>query len=250
MVAVPVTAGAFVGLVVSGAFIWQEIGKYATPQVPRTLFSERRVVFSYTAGLFVGIVLVLFFLLLVASLQAGGFPGTVISLAALVAALEIAQWLLGRSVYFGSDEALPFYVLSFRAGAAGLMGTALVAQYLAGPTLEVVGLAAVILASIALVALLAASGIQSTPTGPPDARRPGAVGRSVLLELFGFLLLALGPLGGDPGVLVAALAVAGGSAGLYLSRRGEVLDRIRAPRAPEGEEPEARVAGRFDRRTP
>jgi hypothetical protein len=238
----------FLGVLPSAAFIIWQVGRYATPQVPRTLFDERKEVFSYTAGLFAGIGLAILFLLLAASLFAGGWVGTVISLVALVAGIELTQWLLARSVYFGSDGSLPFYVLGARVGIGGLLGIAVVGQYLAGVRTTVLGAFGVLLEAVAFTILLAAAGIQSTPTGPPGARRPGALAPAVLLELLGFLLVGLGPLGGEAGVLVAAVAVAGGSAGLYLRRRDDVLGRVRAPKPADGTGEEPTAPGPFARR--
>jgi hypothetical protein len=243
----PVTLGAFVGVLLSGAFVFLEVGRYATPQVPQTLFDERRELFAYTAGLFLGTALAFLFFLLEASTLAGGFVGFVISLVALILVLELGQWFIGRSVYFGHDASLPFYVVGYRAGAGGLLGLLVVAEYLDGPTLTALGLGGVVVEAAALLLLLEAAGIQSTPTGPSDARRPGSLGRGVILEVVGFVLLALGPTGGNVGTLLAGVAVAGGSAGLYLSRRDDVLGRVRAPKRvpPPGETP--KPPGRFAR---
>jgi hypothetical protein len=224
-----VTTGAFAGVLASGAFVWLEIGRYAAPQVPRTLFDERKELFAYTAGLFVGVALAVFFILLEGSLDGGGLISAILWMAVLVAVLELAQWLLARSVYFGSDHAVPFYVLGYRAGAAGLLGLAVVASYLSQPTITVLGVVGAVAEAVAFVLLLAAAGIQSTPRGPPDGRRPGAVGRGVILEVIGFLLLGFGPLSGDLGVLVAAVAVGGMSTGLYLTLRDDVVGSVRPP---------------------
>ena len=243
----PVTVGALVAVPISGAFIYLEIGRYATPQVPRTLFNERKELFAYTAGLFVGILLAFLFLLLTLSLRYGGIYGTVISLAALLALLEGAQLLLGRSVYFGSDGSLPFYSLGYRAGAAAVLGLASVAAVLAGPSPAWDAFGASALLALAFLLLLVAGGIQSTATGRPDARKPGSIGRAAVLEGVGFLLLGIGPLGGPVGVLAASLAIAGGSAGIYWQRRDEVLGRVRPPPV-EGEEEAERPSGRFARK--
>jgi len=243
-----VTTGAFVGVIASGAFVWLEMGRYAEPQVPRTLFDERKELFAYTAGLFVGVVLALLLLLVEGSLDGGDLVSGILWVAVLVGTIELAQWLLGRSVYFGSDHAIPFYVLGYRAGAAGLLGLAVVAVYLSRPTIAALGLAGSVVEAVALVLLLAAGGIQSTPRGPPDARRPGSLGRAILLEVVGFLLLGFGPLSGDLGVLVAAVAVAGMSLGLYLTLRDEVLGNVRPPPRPTGpDEGVSPPPGRFGR---
>jgi hypothetical protein len=242
-----VTSGAFAGVLASGAYLWLEVGKYAAPQVPRSLFDERKLIIGYTAGLFVGVILSVLFILLEGSLDGGGLISAILWIAVLVAVVEVAQILFGRSVYFGSDQALPFYVLAYRAGAAGLLGLAVVAQYLTHPTVSVLGIAGAVTEAVAFVLLMVAAGIQSTPRGPPDARRPGAVGRAALLEVFGFLFLAFGPLYGDTGVVVAAIAVCGGSLGVYLNNRDDVLGAVRPPPREVGEGGGSPPPGRFGR---
>lgn len=242
----PVTFGALVGLPISGAFVYLEIGRYATPQVPRTLFNERKEIWSFTLGLFVGVLLTFLFFLLTLSLRAGGFPGTVVSLVTLVAVVEGAQLLMARSVYFGSDASIPFYALGYRAGAGGLLGIGAVAVAVSNgtPTAEALGVA--VLEAVAFVLLLEAGGIQSTPRGPPTSRVPGSVGRAAILEGIGFFLLAFGAASGVGGAAVAGVAIAGGSAGLYLSRR-HFLGEIRPPSTPGAEVEEGLATGRFGR---
>ena len=242
--------GVLAGVVASAGFVFVEIGRYAEPQVPRTLFNERKLLFAFTAGLFVGSALLALFVLFATSLAVGGLLGALLLFLGLLGVLEIAQLLIVRSVYFGSEPAVPFYVLGYRAGAAGLLGIGTVSDYLSLGAPTVAGVVGSLTVAVAFVLLLAASGIQSTPTGPRDARRPGSIGRSLMLEAFGFLLLAIGPLGGDPGVLVAGVAVSTGSAGLYLRRREEVLGSVRPP--PRSDAPGEGVApgGRFGRRDP
>ncbi len=243
----PVTWGALVAIPISGGFVYVEIGKYAAPQVPRSLFVERKVVYAYTAGLFVGVLLAFLFYLLGTSLFYGGLPGTVISLVALVAVLEGAQVLIARSVYFGSDGSMPFYALGYRAGAGGLLGLAVVAQVFGAATVSAIAVGAAVLEALAFVLLLVAGGIQSTPTGPPGSRRPGSVGRAAILEGVGFFLLGLGSLQGVAGIAIASVAIAGGSAGLYQTRR-QILREVRPP--PEEGGPTAEPAspgGRYGR---
>lgn len=179
------------------------------------------------------------------SLQVGGLLGAIVLLVALVVVLELGQYLVARSVYFGTDQAVPFYVLGYRSGAAGLLGIGIVSDYLELPSLTVLGAIGSLLSALALVLLLAAAGIQSTPTGAKDARRSGSLGRGILLETLGLLLLGFGPLGGDLGVLIAAVAISGGSAGLYLTRRDDVLGTVRPPPSATAE---AGTGGRFARR--
>jgi hypothetical protein len=243
-----ITSGAAVGVFASGAFVWLEMGRYAEPQVSRTLFDERKELFAYTAGLFVGVILAVLYVLVAGSLDASDLVSAALWIGVVIAVLEFAQWVLGRSVYFGSDHALPFYVLGYRAGAAGILGLTVVALYLTRPQVTVLGGAGAVGEAVAFVLLLAAAGIQSTPRGPPDARRPGAVGRGVILEAVGFLLLGFGTVSGDVGQLVAAVAVAGMSLGLYLTIRDEVLGNVRPPPRETGPDGAAIAPpGRFGR---
>jgi hypothetical protein len=55
VVVASLSLGAVAGVLLSAGFIWVEVGRYATPQVPETLFDERREIFAYTAGLFIGV---------------------------------------------------------------------------------------------------------------------------------------------------------------------------------------------------
>ena len=59
----PLSLGALVGVGLSGGFVWWEVGRFAVPQVPVSLFDERRELIAYTAGLFVGVPLAVAFLL-------------------------------------------------------------------------------------------------------------------------------------------------------------------------------------------
>jgi len=100
--------GGFVGIALSGGFIWWEIGRYATPQVPATLFEERREIFAYTAGLFVGIPMAVSYLLYITSMANLALPGAILFLAVLIAGTEAAQYFLLRTRFWGSDESGPF----------------------------------------------------------------------------------------------------------------------------------------------
>ena len=228
-------------------FVYFEVGRYSEPQVPRTLFDERREFFAYTAGLFVGIALLVLYVLFTASLESGGLLGALLVLAGMLAVLELGQFLLGRSVYFGSDASLPFYVLGYRAGAAGLLGIGVASDYLILGAYTAAGLFGIVVTAVAFVLLLAGAGLQSTPSGPRDARRPGSLVRGLLLEVLGFLLLGFGALSGDVGTIVGALAVVGGSAGLYLRRRDEVLGQVRPPPSREALAEAPPAGGRFGR---
>ena len=50
MVVASLTLGAVVGVLLSGAFLYWEVGRYAEPQVPVTLFDERKELFAYTTA--------------------------------------------------------------------------------------------------------------------------------------------------------------------------------------------------------
>jgi len=91
VVVASLSIGAVVGVLLSAAFVWVEIGRYATPQVPETLFDERREIFAYTAGLFVGIPFAIIYILYQFSMGNGALPGALIFLALLVGGIEIAQ---------------------------------------------------------------------------------------------------------------------------------------------------------------
>ncbi len=157
------TVGALVGVLLSGGFVYTEIGRYATPQVPETLFDERREVFAYTAGLFVGIPLAIAFLFFLDSMANGAIPGAAIFLVGLVAGTEVAQWALLRSHYWGVGASGPFYALGYRAGIAGIFALAIIAQYLAITTPTWDGILLVLIESAAILALEVAGALLSLP---------------------------------------------------------------------------------------
>jgi hypothetical protein len=188
--------GGLVGVVLSGGFVYVEIGRYATPQVPETLFDERREVFGYTAGLFVGIPLAVAFLFFLESMANGALPGALIFLVALVAGTEVAQWALLRTHYWGRGESGPFYALGYRAGIAGIFGLTVVAQYLSGPTLAWDGVAFVLLEAFAILALEVSGALLSVPRSEATGRRSGGPLAGALFGAFGFFILGLGALSG------------------------------------------------------
>jgi len=109
VVQLSLTFGAVVGVVLSAGFVWYEVGRYAAPQVPVSRFDERKEMIGYTAGLFVGIPFAVALLFLLSSLPLGELGGVAVYLGVLIGGTELAQWLLLRSVYFGSDGSGPFY---------------------------------------------------------------------------------------------------------------------------------------------
>ncbi|MGD0251040.1 MAG: hypothetical protein ABSB97_09195, partial [Thermoplasmata archaeon] len=169
----PLSLGALVGVLLSGGFVWWEVGRYATPQVPATLFDERRELFAYTAGLFVGVPLAITFVLFFDSMANGALIGALLFLGLLVVGAEVAQWALLRTRFWGPGESGPFYALGYRAAIGGIVALALVSQYfsLSSPTVD--GIALVVLESVAVVALEVAGALLSVRARPGSGRTGG-----------------------------------------------------------------------------
>jgi hypothetical protein len=248
MVVASLTLGAVVGVLLSGAFLYFEVGRYAVPQVPVTLFDERKELFGYTAGLFVGIPLAIAFILFQLSMGFGAIPSALLFLALLVGGDEVAQWALLRTRYWGSDPARPFYALGFRAAIGGIMSLAIVAQYLANPTITIDGTALVLLESAAVVALQVAGSFLSLPPMSTGERIGGSVLAGALFSAVGFFLLGVGYLGGEATGYVGALVALLGAALVYRRLRHN-LATVPAPSAgPKPPEPETPLSyGRTDR---
>lgn len=196
MVDVALSIGGVVGVLLSGGFVYVEIGRFATPQVPETLFEERREVFAYTAGLFVGIPLALALLLFLTSMVNGAIPGALLFLGILVVASEAAQWAILRSRYWGTGESGPFYALGFRAGVGGILVLTIVAQYLSGPSLAVGGLALVLIEAVAILGLEVAGALLSLPPSHALGRTGGGPVAGALFGAFGFFLIGIVSLSG------------------------------------------------------
>jgi hypothetical protein len=228
--------GGLVGVVLSGGFVYVEIGRFATPQVPETLFDERREVFAYTAGLFIGVQLAIAVLFFLDSMANGALPGALIWLAILVGGTEVAQWALLRAHYWGKGESGPFYALGYRAGIGGIFGLTVVAQYLSGPTVTWDGVTLVVLEAIAILGLEVAGALLSLPPSVTAGRKGGGPVAGALFGVFGFFILGLGALsnvGGASGEEVAygavLVALLGGL--LVYRRLRPLLDLIPAPSA-------------------
>jgi len=230
MVQLSLTLGAVVGIALSAGFVWYEVGRYAAPQVPVSRFDERKEMIGYTAGLFVGIPLAVALLFLLAALPLGELGGVAIYLAVLVGGTELAQWLLLRSVYFGSDGSGPFYALGFRAGVAGILILAVVAQALASPALSGASLAVALVQSVAILSLGVAGAVLSLPVPSTDAGRRGGPGAGAAFGAVGFFLVALGPAFGAAGGVVAAAFAALVAVGMYRRLGRSTLDKLRPPR--------------------
>jgi hypothetical protein len=201
--------GALVGVLLSGGFIYGEIGRYAAPQVPETLFEERREVFAYTVGLFVGVPLALPLLFFLESMGNAALPGALLFLAVLVIGTEAAQVLFRRTAYFGRYEATPFYILGYRVGISGILILAIVTSYLDGP-IDALGLTAAILQSFAVLALEAAGALLSIKATPGSGRTGGGPLSGGLVGAMGFFLIGFNPLlGGIYGAAAAVIALAG-----------------------------------------
>ncbi|HTT16909.1 MAG TPA: hypothetical protein VMH49_06090 [Thermoplasmata archaeon] len=234
MVVASLTIGGAVGVLLSGAFLWWEIGRYAAPQVPVTLFDERKLLAGYTVGLFVGVPLAVAFVLFADSAANGALPGAALFLGLLVAGTELAQLFLARTVYWGRGAALPFYALAFRAGIGAILALAVVSAYLgttAAPT--VLGTVAAAVEALAVVALEVAGGLLSRRDASSGAVRVGGPLAGGLFALVAFFLIGLGPLVGPAGAVAAPLVVLGGATLAYRGRRA-VLAAVPAPGAPRG----------------
>ncbi len=251
MVVASLTLGAVVGVLLSGAFLYWEVGRYAEPQVPVTLFDERKELFAYTAGLFVGVPLAIAFILFEISMGSGSLISALVFLGLLVGGDEVAQWALLRTKYWGTEPAKPFYALGYRAAIGGIISLAIVSQYLSNPTISVDGTALVLLTSVAVVALQVSGSFLSLPPSEPDERRGGGVVAGALFSAVGFFLLGLGYLGGETTAYVGALVALLGAILVYRRLR-PTLARVPAPSAgPEPLAPEGPLAyGRTERPEP
>lgn len=249
MVNEALSLGGLAGVLLSGAFVYWQIGRYAEPQVPRSLFDERREVFAYTIGLFVGIALVLPLLFFLTALAVGALPAALIDLALLIVGSEVAQVVLLRTIYFGQGEARPFYALGLRAGISGLLVLALVTQRFSGPAPAALAVLVVLFQSFAVLAIEVAAALLSVPATGRRPRMGGSPLAGGLFGVFGFLLLGFGSLDGPLGAIAGALLASAGGIYVYGRLRDAVLGGVIPPRPPAGPgEPERTAAGRFGRR--
>ncbi len=236
MVVASLTIAGSVGVVLSGAFLWREIGRFAAPQVPVTRFDERKLLAAYTVGLFAGVPLAVAYVLLVVSVGNGALPGAAVFVTCLVGGSELAQYLVGRTPYWAKGVALPFYVASFRAGVGGILALAAMASYLGAVVLpSVAGTAAALLSAVALVAVEVAGGLLTFRDLRPSASRVGGPLSGAVFGVVAFFLLALGPTAGTVGALVAPVIVLAGALLAYRGRRG-VLAAVPSPLAAPGPE--------------
>ncbi|MGI0054932.1 MAG: hypothetical protein ACREBZ_04350 [Thermoplasmata archaeon] len=226
MVEFSLTIAAGVGIIVSALYIMWELGHYATPQVAENRFDERREIFAYTAGLFIGILAVLPFLLFLVSFGNGSLLGTLLFLTLVVLVVEVAQWAIRRTRYWGHDTAFPFYAIGLRCGIAGLLMTGLFAQYLEGPLVTWDGLTVLALDGLAILWLLATTALLSLPADPRVGRRSGGPLPAGAVLFVGFFLVGFNAFAGELIGAVAALLALAVAIYLYAQLR-PILDRIR-----------------------
>jgi hypothetical protein len=215
MIQAALSIGALVGVSLSGGFVWWEVGRYATPQVPVTLFDERRELWAYTAGLFVGVPLAVAYILFIDSMANGALPGAVVFLALLVGGVEVAQRGLLRARYWSRDESSPFYALGYRSAIGGIIALGIVSQYLAIVTPSVDGIVLILLDSIAVVGLEVAGALLSLPARPGSGRTGGGPVPGAIFGAVGFFLLGLGPIAGESAAYGGALVALLGAVVVY-----------------------------------
>ena len=244
MVELALTIGAVVGVLLSAGFVYYEVGRYAAPQVPVSRFDERKEMIGYTAGLFVGIPLAVFLLFLLSSLPLGEIGGVAVYLGLLIGGTELAQWLLLRSHYFGSDGSGPFYALGFRSGVGGILILAVVTQALVQTNLTTALVVVALVQSAAILPLETAGALLSIPFKPSTGPTRGGAGAGAIFGGVGFFLLGLGPAFGPAGAVVAALVVGAISLGMYRRIARPTLDKVRPPRSASGSEDEEEVPAR------
>jgi len=237
--------GGFLGVLLSAGFVYVELGRFATPQVPKTRFDEGKAIVAYIVGLFVGIPLTLVWVFFEVAVAGGAWVSAIIDVLLLVVGGELAQTALLRTHYFGFTSADPFYALATRAGIGGLLTVGTVAEYLGGPV-TVLGVALVVLQSIALVLIQVTGGLRGqlpTPTASSVLWQRLA-SLFLLMVLFG-LTASNGVYGTSYGLAGVAIAI-GGASFLYWDARPTVLTPSRARTSTPG----VPVAGatRFDRR--
>jgi hypothetical protein len=245
MIQAALSIGALVGVSLSGGFVWWEVGRFATPQVPVTLFDERRELWAYTAGLFVGVPLAVAYILFIDSMANGALPGAVAFLAVLVGGGEVAQRGLLRARYWSRDESSPFYALGYRAAIGGIIALAIVSQYLAGAPPTVGGIILVLLDALAVVGLEVAGALLSLPARPGSGRTGGGPVSGAIFGAVGFFLLGLGPIAGESAAYGGALVALFGAAVVYRRLR-PLLATIPPPSAGPPVAPST-LPGRFAR---
>jgi hypothetical protein len=219
--------GALVGVLLAGGFVYWQVGRYAAPQVPVTLFDEKREVYAFVIGLFAGVPLTLFLIFLSSAANRGAVSAALIDLAIVVVGAEVAQWVLLRTRYFGEGSAGPFYALGLRAGIGGILSLGVVAGYLEQPTLSLEGLGLALLQSLALVCLQVATALVALPGRSAARGVRGSPVAAGLLSAGGIGLLFLAATSGVVTGMVGAVLVTAGAVLVYRGRREPILGSIR-----------------------
>ncbi len=134
----------------------------------------------------------------------GALPGALIFLALLVGGIELAQWGLLRSSYWGRTESAPFYALGYRAAIGGLIALGVVSEYLGASSITVDGVVLAVLEATAIVGLQVAGALLSLRPKPGSGRTSGGPLSGAIFAAFGFFLLGLGPLGGEVSAFLGA----------------------------------------------
>lgn len=243
MVDYSITIAAGIGVVLTAGFIMWEVGHYATPQVAENRFDERREIFAYTVGLFIGVILVIPWLYYLIAFSNADLIGVLVFLLIIAGGTELAQWGIKRTRYWGLGPSFPFYAIGLRCGIAALLITGLIAQYLLTPTITWDGLTVIALQCVALLMLEATTALISLPATPGSGRTGGGPLSAAVVTFVGFFLLGFNAFAGELIGGIAAVIALVGAVFLY-SRLRTILDRIRPP-APPGR-PEA-IPSRFAR---
>ncbi|MGA7860871.1 MAG: hypothetical protein WCB19_03330, partial [Thermoplasmata archaeon] len=214
--------GGFLGVLLSAGYVYLEIGKFATPQVPTSRFNESKALAAYVVGLFVGVPLALVWIFFEVSVAGGNAISAIIDVVLLAVGGQLAQTVLLRTHFFGFTPADPFYALAMRAGIGGLLTLGTVAEYLGG-TVTPLGIALAATQSVALVLIQVTGGLRDLLPVPTASSVPRQRLASLFLVVVLYLLTALGEYYGTLyGLVGAALAIAG-AAFLYWDARPTVL---------------------------
>jgi hypothetical protein len=249
MVNTALSIGGLAGVLLSGGFIYWQIGRYAAPQVPETLFDERRLFIAYAVGLFVGAPLVFPFLFYLAALRNGALDVALLDLFLLLVGTELAAFLLRRARYFGQDAAGPFYALGMRTGAAGILTVALVTGAFSAGTPALAEIPVVFAQAVAVVAVSTSAGYLAVRLPERRGLLAGSPVGAAFFAVFGYALI-----GGaevlDPATgLASALLAIAGSTWVIFRLRDTVLGRIPPPSGVAPKPAGTSAYGRVGRRT-
>jgi hypothetical protein len=226
-----------VGVLLTGAFLYWEIGRYAEPQVPRSLFDERKLLIGYTVGLFGGVALSIPLGLFFTSLLGGSLSFALVGLVLLVGGMELAQRLFLGTTYFGHGDAGAFYALAFRAGASAILILTVVSLYLGGPSLDPLGFASTLLLCGAILVLEVAGALLALQLPAPRTGSTGGPLSSGLVTGVGFFLLGVGLIYGPWVTFVVALLVLAIGVRTYGRLRTPILSSVPPPKGPDEETP-------------